>query len=227
MPYRRRDAPIILFSGEALTARLLGIGVRFSTDAVKDPNIEDVLISAAREATFRNDGRLWSALLDWWPVHHACVNADRMVRALHELADARVSALFTGLAQSTDRDGRFRALARLYDGPRLIYLDSEYAYRLKRDGEVKRFEGTVLGVPKTMYIESKRDIFDPKELCAWHSTYRWRVTIGPTFRADLWAACERARPKTVNSLARETYCSVGAARRVLRDFDISHPTRAA
>jgi hypothetical protein len=227
VPYHRRDAPKTIYTGEALTARLLGIGIRFSTEAIRDPNIEDVLISAAHGAVMDGEGRLWTTLLDWWSVHHPCVNADRLVRALKELDLKPLQAFFAGLAQSMEPQGRFHALASIYRGPRLVIFNEEYRYRLARDGEAERFQGTALAVPSSLYQESTRDVFSQKELCAWHANYRWRVMIGPTFRADLWVACERGFSRTAYALAQETYCSLGAARRVLQDYELVRGSRVA
>lgn len=225
MSYRRDDAPKKIFTDHELTARLIGIGFRFSGKPTRDPDIEDVLISAAHGAVLGGDGRLWTGLLDWWAIHHSCVNADRMIRALSALDIAPLGTFFAGLAQSIEPEGRFRALARMSRGKRLVIFNEEYRYRLARDGEAERFEGTSLAVPRSLYTQSSRDVFSQKELCAWHSAYRWRITMGPTYRADLWAACERAFPRTAYSLAQELHCSLGAARRVLHDYELAQGGR--
>jgi len=44
--------------------------------------------------------------------------------------------------------------------------------------------------------------------------------IGPTYRADLWAAMEKAPDLSVADLARRTYASFASAWGVKRDFGI-------
>jgi hypothetical protein len=227
MPYIRRNAPQILCRGTELTACLYGIGIRFATNPVRNANIEDTLISAATEALERGDGRLWAGLLDWWEVHHICVNADRLQRALREMGNQHVKAIFAGLAQSIHPVGRFRMLAKLYEGKRIVFLGEDYRYRLKRDGEVRKFRETCLAVPVSLYQHSKRDIFSPAELAKWHVTYKWRLTIGPTFRADLWAECELAWPTTAYAVAKSAYASTGAALHVVHDYKTLHNIGAA
>jgi hypothetical protein len=53
-----------------------------------------------------------------------------------------------------------------------------------------------------------------------HHTYRCRVTIGPTYRADMWAALEDDPTLSAAALARQTYGSFATAWHVRRDFAI-------
>lgn len=227
MTYRRVDAPREFFSGKELSARLSGIGVRFAVDPVRDPNIEDVLLSAANEAIFGGDSRLWGLLFEWWHAHHPYVNAERLVRVLREVGRPKLTAFFSGLAQTIHPCGRFRTLAAMYRGKRLVMVHERYRYRLTRDGEVARFKGTCLAVPNGFYKPRPADVLTPQQLCSWHRGYRCRVEIGPTYRADLWAACEARWPQTLHALAKAAYCSKSAARRVAHDYALTSRIAAA
>lgn len=224
MSYKRKALPEVTYKDQDLYARLAGIGFRFAVVPVSQSPIEDTLISAACTAVEEDDRRLWVGLLDWWAVHHPYVNADRLLRALQELNKPKISALFSGLAQGTSPIGRFRGLAGLYRGKRLVLFSEDYRYRLARDGEVERFEHTSLAVPRSLYKESTRDIMTTHEVAMIHRPYYWRIVMGPVYRADLWSACEKGVVRTAYSLASEAYCSISVARKVLIDYRIASRT---
>ena len=62
------------------------------------------------------------------------------------------------------------------------------------------------------------DVLTPPELVARHPAYRARVLIGPTYRADMWAALEEDRDLSAAELARRAYGSFATAWAVRRDF---------
>jgi hypothetical protein len=64
------------------------------------------------------------------------------------------------------------------------------------------------------------DVLNAEELARRHSAYRYRVMMGPSYRADMWAALD-ARPElTPAELARETYGSFATAWAVKQEWKI-------
>ena len=58
----------------------------------------------------------------------------------------------------------------------------------------------------------------PEELARRHRVYHYRVLVGPTYRADMWAALERNPSLSSSDLARSAYGSFATAWRVKHDF---------
>ena len=52
------------------------------------------------------------------------------------------------------------------------------------------------------------------------NTYRWRVAMGPNYRADMWAVMEAEPGLTPSELARRTYGSFAAAWQVKKDWKL-------
>jgi hypothetical protein len=63
-------------------------------------------------------------------------------------------------------------------------------------------------------------VLQPAELARTHAAYRWRLVIGPSYRADMWAALERKPDLAAAALARATYASFASAWQVRRDFAV-------
>jgi hypothetical protein len=49
------------------------------------------------------------------------------------------------------------------------------------------------------------DILDPQALAKRHDTYRYRVLMGPTYRADMWALLEGAVPLRIRARAQSLW----------------------
>jgi hypothetical protein len=67
-------------------------------------------------------------------------------------------------------------------------------------------------------------VLQPAELARVHSAYRWRLVIGPTYRADMWAALEHRPDLPAAALARAAYGSFATAWQVRRDFVVWRAT---
>src|SRR5215469_13314876 len=118
MPFRRTLALPEPVKFDALTARLVGIGMNFAARPEPDPNIEDTLMLASTEGMEHHDLRVLAMLVTWFGVHSAWVNADRLTHLVAAQASPRVRALWSALACWQHNDRRFARLSKLYVGQR-------------------------------------------------------------------------------------------------------------
>lgn len=222
MPYSRTFEASALPEGARLTSDMAGIGMLFATEASAEPNIEDTIVAASVEGLERDDPRVLAVLTTWVGVHHPRVNADRLLRALTSHASPRVRAYWAAIGCWLRKDRRLARLTALYDGPRIDLLRSGSQFQLRRRGEDPRFAGTGLRVPAGVLRDRPSDVLSPEDLAARHGTYRLRVLIGPSYRADMWAALEREPETPAAVLARRTYGSFATAWSVKRDWTLLH-----
>lgn len=206
-----------LLEGDALTSACAGIGMVFAAKPTRDANIEDSLIAASIEGMDRDDLRLLAVLVTWLWVHHERVNADRLVRAVHEIESPRVRVFWAAIAAWLERDRRFAKLAARIEAGRTDLLASGTEFQVRRRGEDVRFAGGPLRVPAGVLRERDADVMTPAEVAKVHRAYRWRVIIGPSYRADLWATNEADPNASAAELARKTYASCASAWQVKRD----------
>lgn len=75
-------------------------------------------------------------------------------------------------------------------------------------------------VPAGVLRQREADVLAPDELARRHGAYRYRIMMGPTYRADLWAALEAAPNLSSAELARRTYASFATAWQAKRDASI-------
>jgi hypothetical protein len=220
LAHSRAIAPVQAPSGDALTADLVGIGLLVGGEGSRDPNIEDTLLFASVEGMERDDLRVLAVLDTWFGLHAAHVNADRLTRLVALQASKRVRAFWSALAHWRGNDRRFARLARAYRGPRLDLLSTGTDFQLARHGEDPRFTGSKLRVPANVLRDRPADVLQPAELARTHAAYRWRLVIGPSYRADMWAALERKPDLSAAALARATYGSFASAWHARRDFAV-------
>jgi hypothetical protein len=202
----------------ALTADMVGIGMHVGGEGSRDPNIEDTLLFASFEGMERGDLRVLAVLATWFGVHSGRVNADRLTRLAGLQESKRVRALWSALARWRASDRRFARLARAYRGPQVDLLPTGTDFQIARHGEDHRFAGSRLRAPANVLRDRPSDVLSPAELAKGHATYRWRLVIGPTYRADMWAALEREPGLSAAALARRAYGSFATAWQVRRDF---------
>lgn len=218
MAYRRALQPAELPSQAELTAAMAGIGMGFAIAApAREPNIEDTLLRASVEAMEHHDLRVLAILVGWFGIHSPFVNADRLTKIVAAQSSDRVRALWSALARSQATDRRFARLARIYDGRRVDALPSGTDFQVKRRGEDERFAGSSLRVPSNLLRDRKGDVLAPPDLARRHRAYRWRITIGPSYRADMWAALDEEPTLSAAALARRTYGSFATAWHTRRD----------
>lgn len=216
MAYRRNAAAVLPERSE-LTSWMIGIGMLFGGEPLASPNIEDTLLASSIEGMDRGDLRVLSVLTTWFGVHAEYVNADRMTRIVAGQSP-RVRAYWSSMAQAHSSDRRYRRLAAGYDGPQIELLPVGTQMQIQRRGEDARFAGGPLVVPTGTLRDRAADVMTPAELAARHRAYYWRVVIGPSYRADVWAAMESDPVAKPADLARRTYASFATAWEVRRDF---------
>jgi hypothetical protein len=220
MGFSRAIQPGFLLRGEPLTAAMAGIGMNFAGAPSLDPNIEDTLLAASVEGLVHEDFRVLSMLVTWLEVHGAWINADRLTALASHHPSVRVRAFWSGVAIWHAKDRRFARMAKSYDGPRLDLLATGTDFRILRSGEDPRFAGGPLRIPGGVLRNRKADVLQPSELARRHRSYRARIMLGPSYRADMWAAVEADPDISAADLARRTYGSFATAWHVKHDWQV-------
>jgi hypothetical protein len=167
-----------------------------------------------------------SVLTTWLGVHHAHVNADRLVRLVAAHPAARVRAYWSAIATWLGKDRRFARLARAYGGAPVEVLPVGTAFQIKRRGEDERFAASNLRVPRGT-LRDREDVLSPEALVRRHAGYRNRVLMGPTWRADVWTVLEQAPALSVAEIARRASCSFATAWQTAQDFRLLRTARRA
>lgn len=223
MPYSRSVEAPGLSEGPRLTSDLAAIGMVFHAPPSAEPNIEDTLLAATVEGMEGDDLRVLAVTTTWLGVHGSRVNADRLHRVLTRHRSARVRAYWAAIGVWLGKDRRMARLRSVHDGARVDLLRAGTEFHIGRKGEDPRFEGTVLRVPAGVLRDRPSDVLSPEVLAAAHRTYRCRVLIGPSYRADMWAVLEGDPSLSAAQLARRTYGSFATAWNVKRDWSVLHP----
>ncbi|MBI3556655.1 MAG: hypothetical protein HY074_10365 [Deltaproteobacteria bacterium] len=227
MAHKRVLIPSQYATGEKLTSDLLGIGMRFAANPpTKEPNIEDTIVAASLEGIENEDFRVLSLLLDWFGVHFERVNVDRLVKMVRLLEDKRVKAFWAALAQWQGQDWRFKKLQKVYTRPRLDLMGERTSFQIERHGEDDRFTKTTMRVPNKLLRHRLVDILTPHELAKKHRAYSYRIMIGPSYRADMWALMDQNSDLTPTEIARQTYGSFPTAWEVKRDWLLLNQERS-
>jgi hypothetical protein len=227
MGFSRQILPRERLAGEALTAAMAGIGMRFAARPDPESNIEDTLLFAAEAGMLQDDLRVLSVLVTWWGVHSPWVNADRLTRVVAAQEHPRVRAFWSAAAAWMGKDRRFSRMQRLHQGPRVDLLSAGTEFHIDRHGEDPRFEGAVLRLPAGTLRDRPSDVLSPAELCRRHAAYRHRVMMGPGYRADVFAVLEAHPDLSAAEVARRTYASFATAWQVRRDFSLIRQARAS
>ncbi|MEO8903395.1 MAG: hypothetical protein ABI627_17895, partial [Polyangiaceae bacterium] len=113
---------------------------------------------------------------------------------------------------------RLARLAGAYEGAPIELLPTGTEFQVKRRGEDGRFTRSKLRVPKGTLRDRHEDVLSPEVLVRRHLGYRNRVLMGPSFRADVWTALERAPNLSVADVARKASCSFATAWQVAQDY---------
>ena len=226
MPFSRALLPSAPAEPDVLGSAMAGIGMNFAVAAAADANIEDTLLFASIAAMENDDLRVLAILVTWFGVHAPWVNADRLTRIVAAQQSARVRALWAALARWQGKDRRFARLAKTYAGRRLDLLAAGTDFQRRRHGEDPRLAGSALRVPANVLRDRAADVRAPADLARRHRAYRCRVLIGPSYRADMWAALADDPALSAAALARTTYGSFATAWHVRRDFALLGPGHA-
>lgn len=218
MPFRRIAALPPLIASDVLTSQLVGIGMNFAAPPAHDPNIEDTILFASIEGMEKQDLRVLAVLTTWFGIHAPWVNADRLTTLARTQSSARVRAFWSAVARWQSKDRRFVRLSASYKGSRQDVLEVGTEFQLQRHGEDPRFAGSAIRVPANILRDRPADVLSPSLLARRHHVYRFRIMMGPNYRADMWATLESNTTLSAAALARETYGSFATAWNVRRDF---------
>lgn len=227
MSFRRVLHPLEFSTGEKLTSDLVGIGFRLAAPPpTLEPNLEDTLVAASIEGIVRDDFRVLALLVDWIGIHVERINVDRITKLVAALPHKKVKAFWAGIAHWQSTDPRMKKLLRVHPKQRVdLYADGG-DFLIQRSGEDERFVGSPIRVAAKTLRHRPSDIMSPTELSKIHSAYRWRVVIGPTYRADMWALLEKDPHLKAAEIAIRSYGSWPTAWSVKRDWAAIHPMSA-
>jgi len=203
--------------GDALTGAMVGIGMLFAAPTIPDQDIEETIFAASQAGMDGEDFRTLGILVDWLDVHVPWLNEGRLLDLMPR-ASGRVRAFWAAFAQRHGPDARFSPLVGLAPPGRCDVFLVGTDFQLRRRGEDPRFQGTALRVPAGTLRHRPADVLHPEALIRQHRAYRWRVLMGPTHRADMWAALEAEPTLEAPELARQTRGPLDVALRVIRDF---------
>jgi hypothetical protein len=222
MSFSRATAVDIAPTHDELTEAMAGIGMNFAARANHDADIEATLVAASEQGMLHDDLRTLAVLVTWLGVHARLINADKLIRAVHAESSPCVRAFWSAFAKWQHKDRRFARLAKLHRGARVDVLAVGTDFQLHRHGEDPRFAGTALRVPANTLRDRPADVLDVAELAARHRTYRMRLMMGPSYRADMWAALEANPSMSPTQLAKKTLGSFATAWGTNRDWRLLH-----
>lgn len=225
MAFRREATARAQLSEGELTEAMTGIGMSFAARANHDANIEDTLVAASEQGMLNDDLRTLAMLVTWLGVHARLINADRLARLVETQRASRVRAFWSAAALWQKKDRRFARLITQYDGERVDLLSVGTDFQVRRHGEDPRFEASALRVPANALRDRPADVLEPAELAQRHRAYRQRLIMGPSYRADMWAALEKNPALSASELARAAHGSFATAWQVKRDWQLVAPTR--
>ena len=220
MAFKRIHLPSTILQGEPLTSAMIGIGMNFSGQAAPNQNIENTLLAASVAGMVEEDYRVLAVLMSWLEVHSQWINADRLTQLVLADSSPRVRGFWTAVAKWLGKDRRFGRLAKAYVGPPMDLLAAGTDFHLHRSGEDPRFVTGPLRVPKAVLRDRPSDVLTPVELTRRHATYRRRILLGPSYRADMWSELERDPTLSAAELARRTYGSFATAWHVKQDWQV-------
>ena len=220
MGFSRAVPPVSPPEADTLTEDMAGIGMNLGGRANHRANIENTLFFASEEGMDRADLRVLSVLVTWLGVHGARVNVDRLARLIEAGGSKRVRAFWAGVGRWLAKDRRYSRLIRLPKGEPVDLLDVGTSFQIRRHGEDPRFEESALRVPANVLRDRPADVMTPGQLARNHRAYSWRIVIGPTYRADMWAEMEGTPGLKAAEIARKTYGSFATAWQAKRDWEV-------
>ena len=224
MGFSRTLAPSQSLRADILTSCMAGIGMNFTASPSAEPNIEDTILFASIEGVENYDLRVLAVLVTWFGIHALWVNADRLIKMVEGQSSPRLRAFWSALGNWHKKDRRFARLVRLYVGQRQDLIETGTDFQVRRHGEDPRFEGSPIRVAANVLRDRSSDVLQPADLAQRHNAYRYRVMMGPSYRADMWAALEREPKLSAAELARSTYGSFATAWHVKREFKLLSPS---
>ena len=222
----------IMKTGKSLDSDLRAIGFNINNKKKSiNPNIESTLISASIEAVNNKDNRMGGLLVDWITIHYLRINVDRLTKFVFSLSKSDykfVKIFWCANAQRLfTKDQRFKRLSELYKGRRVNFADRFVKKRQKKatkmlieiKGEDGRFKRTCIRVPKGYFSERPQQIFPVSVVAKNHLPYRYRVMMGPSYRADLWALLDSDSNISAYALGKKAHCSYRSAYIAKKDYE--------
>jgi len=203
-----------------LNAQMAGIGMQFAVAPAEQPDIEKTLLWASDAGLVGDDLRVLSILVTWLEVHHAYINADRLIRMVNDHEAERVRSFWAAVGVLLGKDRRYRRLQKAYEGAQIDLLSTGTDFQIARHGKDRRFTDTALRVPSNVLRSRASDVLTPQALAAKHAGYRNRILIGPTWRADVWTELESDPTLSAADAARLIGCAFATAWHTKRDFDL-------
>ena len=220
MSYKRKILPNKFAEKNELSQDMAGIGFLITANESKNPNIEDTLIAISLEG-LKGDYRSLALLVNWLELHQDAINADRLIKMINLLRkNERFLCFWSACAKNILVHSRFKKLTKFYKKKRMDLLSVGTEFQLSRFGEDPRFQKSYMRVPANVLRNRPRDILSPARLAKLHAAYRYRIIIGPSYRADQWALLEQSKVSTATELAQLSYSSFGCAWQAKQDFEI-------
>jgi hypothetical protein len=204
---------------------MVGIGMHFAAEGRPDADIEATLVHASALGMDEGDLRVLAVLTTWLGVHHAHINAERLVRMVETHPSERVRAYWAAVARWLKKDRRLGRLGGGRRGAPFDLLPTGTALQIARRGEDPRFAGSRLRVPQGALRDRPEDVLPPEALVWRHAGYRNRVMMGPSFRADVWTVLAQAPDLSVAEVARRASCSFATAWQAVQDYRLLHGDR--
>jgi hypothetical protein len=217
MSYKRPSALASRPDSALFTSWMAGIGFALAAVPDRHADIEPTLV-AASEVGMEGDFRVLGLLTTWIGIHHARIHAARLVTQLESHPSARMRAYWAAISFWLVKDRRLSRLQAGYEGPALPLLEVGNEFQLARRGEDPRFVGSALLVPAGALRDRHADVLTASALIRWHTGYRNRVLLGPTWRALLWTLLEQQPELSAAEAARQTRCAFATAWEVVQDF---------
>ena len=220
-------------TGRSLDNDLRAIGFNLHCKKASiNPDIETSIISASIELVNSKDNRLGGLLVDWITRHYQRINVDRLTKFICSLSDSKyklVKLFWCANAQRLfAKDQRFKRLSKLYKGKRINFADRVVKTGQKKvtklliemKGEDERFKKTCIRVSNGYFSKRPHQIFPISVVAKKHLSYCYRVMMGPSYRADLWALLDREPNTSAYALGKKAHCSYRTAYIAKKDYEI-------
>jgi hypothetical protein len=221
----KRQSFAELVTGEELTRDMISIGMLFGGAPGKPANIENTIFSSVFHSLRNQDFRVLAMVTLWLEKHSFILNASRIVKLINRYKDyVPIFRYWVAFSQWHSSDHRFQILRKQISTYDRVGLYSGAKFLAEKNGQDFRFEKTCLIVPDKLLSKKDWLVLDPKNLANFNDDYKWRLIIGPTFRADMWSALVNDSTLPAAKLARLTYGSYATAHRVKKEFEIYKET---
>lgn len=216
-------------SGQELNKALVGLGFLLSSNSKKNMNIEHILISIVKEVFsdgLAYDLRLLGLFVNWIEVHSSQINANRFIKLTYALKSPLAIKFLAGVFEYV-KDVRFKKFVAENSPKRRVHFLKNSNFLLKKNGEDKRFKGTRLIVHSKALPNRPELILSPELLSKKHLYYRYRVLLGPTYRADIIAHLTVDENLSPAELARCHFTNYQTSYRAKKDFQIFSNIKSA